>query len=158
MTIKMTGANQFLAGLRKQIRVPETIIRKKVEGLVYHAHHSITSKTPVWSGQSLRNWVWSMDQPTNNTLEAIDNGPPGPTSTMPLGAEPRRGPNQASSDATLESLSFGKPFRMYWLSNNAPDIVKLEYGQLPTPATSRNSAGMVRVTVQELLARLKMGK
>lgn len=158
MTVKMTGTKTFLAALQKNIKLPEVIIRKKVQELIHHAHYSITDRTPVWSGRSLRNWVWSMDQPYTNTLEAIDNGPPGPTNSMPLGSEPRRGPNKASSDATLEALTYRSPFRTYWLANNAPDIIKLEYGQLPTPASSRNSAGMVRVTVQELLAKLKTGR
>lgn len=155
--IKATGISTFLSGLQKETRKPERIIRKQVKSLVYYAHHHITDRTPVWSGQSVRNWVWSLDQAYTTTLEAIDNGPTGQTSTMPLGSEPRRGPNQASSDATFEALSYSNPFRAYWLSNNAPDIIKLEYGQLPTPTASRNSAGMLRVTVQELLARLKTG-
>ncbi len=158
MTIKMTGASAFLAGLRKNLKLPETIIRARVKELVYHAHYNITERTPVWSGQSVRNWVWTIDQPATATLDAIDNGPPGQTSKMPLGSEPRRGPNQASSDATFEALSYNNPFRSYWLANNAPEIIKLEFGQLPTPSASRNPAGMVRVTVQELLAKLKTGR
>ena len=154
----MTGAATMLAGLRKNMKLPETLIRKKVKESVHYAHYQITSRTPVWSGQSVRNWVWSMDQAATATLDAIDNGPTGQTSKMPLGAEPRRGPNEASSTATLEALSYTNPFRVYWLANNAPDIIKLEYGQLPTPTASRNSAGMVRVTVQELLERLKTGR
>lgn len=158
MTVKMTGAAQMIAALNKQLKMPETLIRKKVKELIHYAHYNITERTPVWSGQSLRNWVWSMDQASTTTLEAIDNGPPGPTNSMPLGSEPRRPPNQASSDATFMALSYNNPFRNYILTNNAPDIIKLEYGQLPTAASSRSPAGMVRITVQELLEKLKTGR
>lgn len=157
MTVKMQGVSSFLAGLTKDLQMPEKVVRPLVRNLVFTAHMSITDRTAVWSGRSLRNWVWTTGAPNGQTFDEIDNGDPGPTNSMPLGTEPRRGPNQAESDATRDQLSFRNPFQQFWFSNNAENIIELEYGELPTPSSARQKAGMVRVTFQELLLKLQTG-
>lgn len=142
---------KFLEGLLDK---PEEIMRDRMKKITLQAHHSIVNKTPVHTGKAVRNWHWSVGSPSGMVFDAIDNGPTGQTSKMSLGTEPRRGPNQQASLDTLKSLSFDDPFQKFILNNNDPNIGALEYGQLPTPQTSRNSAGMVRITVQNLLLSL----
>lgn len=153
--IDLSGVSSFITALEKQKEVPVKHIRKIVETCVFVLHEGITERTPVWSGRSLRNWVWTMDQPNTQVFEEIDNGPPGTTSQMQIGSEPRRAPNQSASDKTVLDLSFRNPYRQFWLSNNSESIIDLEYGNLPTPAMSRQPAGMVRVTMQDLLLELR---
>lgn len=157
MTVKMMGVSSFLAGLQKDLKLPEKVMRPLVQNLVFTAHTSITDRTAVWSGRSLRNWIWTTGTPNGQTFDEIDNGDPGPTNSMALGSEPRRPPNQAESDASLEALSFRNPFQQFWFANNAENIIELEYGELPTPSKARQKAGMVRVTLQELLLKLQTG-
>ena len=153
---EVINMNSFIAGLEKLKGEPEKIIRRKLEVVLRLVHKGVTSRTPVWTGKSLRNWVWTMDQPSSaSNLPALGSGDPGPTSTMPLGAEPRRPANQAAVDASFATLDLSKPMRAFWLSNNSDNIVDLEYGMLPTPGRSRNPAGMVRVTFEEVLQALR---
>jgi hypothetical protein len=158
MTLEMTGLDQFLKDLKALKQLPDKLIRVKLAYALPFLHKEITSKTPVWTGKALRNWIWTVGAPYGGgELPALGSGPPGPTNSMPLGAEPRRPANQAAADASFAQLNMKNPYQQFWLSNNASDIADLEYGKLPTPGTSRNSKGMVRVTLQNLLLSLEGG-
>ena len=153
--ISVNGMDAFLRGIEASKKAPDEMVRKTVEKLLRLVHTKVTMRTPVHSGKSLRNWVWSMDTPsTAANLPALGSGDPGQTSKMALGAEPRRPANQAAVDATFAALDLSKPMRAYWLSNRSSEIMDLEYGKLPTPGRSRNPAGMAAVTFQEALALL----
>jgi len=157
--LEMRGLDKFLSGLKKAKAVPDDMIRMKLSFALPFAHEEITSKTPVWSGQALRNWVWSVGSPnTSPAKPAMGTMPPGATNSMPLGAEPRRPVNQAEADASLARINWQRnPYQQFWFSNNAPDIMGLEYGLLPSPSRSRSPKGMVRVTVQNLILALEGG-
>lgn len=156
--LEMTGLDKFLAGLQEAKKLPDNLIRMKLNFALPFIHEEITSKTPVWTGESLRNWVWSTAEPnTAPPQPALGSMPPGPTNSMALGAEPRRPVNQAAVDASFAKLNLRNPYQQFWFSNNSPDIIDLEYGKLPTPGTSRSSKGMVRVTVQNLILALEGG-
>ncbi len=107
---------------------------------------TIKGHTPVWSGKAVRNYQWSVGAPASGVLEPVDSGPPGPTNSMPLGAEPRRAANEAAARQSLEAIDFGNPFQTFILTNNDPDIEGLEYGLLPTPDKSRSPNGMFGLT------------
>lgn len=156
MKLSVTNLNSFIGGLNKLKAEPEKIIRRKVVVALKLVHKNVTIRTPVHTGKSLRNWVWTMDRPSSaSNMPAAGSGPTGQTSKMTLGSEPRRPANQATVDATYQALDLSKPMRAYWLTNNSSEILDLEYGKLPTSEGSRNPAGMVRVTFQELIASLR---
>lgn len=156
--VSMSGLSGFLSGLEKAKQAPAKIMARKMMLACQFVHEGVTSRTPVHTGESLRNWVWSMNEPNSGTaMPALGEGDPGQTSKMRLGSEPRRPANQAPVDASLARLNFKDPFRQYWLSNNSKTIAGLEYGQLPNPQMSRSPNGMVRITVQELLLKLQTG-
>lgn len=117
-----------------------------IEGICEEVDETIKSYTPVWSGKAVRNYLWTTGAPATQVFDAIDNGPPGPTNSMPLGAEPRRDVNERAAHATLTSLNFSNPFQTFILSNNAEEIEGLEYGLLPTPESSRSPSGMFGLT------------
>jgi hypothetical protein len=118
----------------------------------------IKSLTPVHSGQSVRNYVWTIDVAFQGVLEAIDNGPTGRTNSMPLGSEPRRHVNEEAAAASLLALNFTNPFQTFVLTNNAPQIGGLELGLLPgPPLKSRSPAGMFGLTHQYTMLQLSRG-
>ena len=107
-------------------------------------HHSLLQMTPVWSGSAVANFTWSTGLPSMVYVSYADSGQPfGPTNDMPLGSEPQRAANEAISDASFATLSFDNPYQVYWLSNNDPDIMLIEYGQLPLPPHRIRSKAMV---------------
>ena len=143
--------------VRSNHRQVEAKVRKSMDGfrarfaagmkdLCEEVDETIKSHTPVWSGKAVRNYNWSVGQPDTTVHEAIDNGPPGPTNSMPLGSEPRREVNERAARESLMSLDFSNPFQSFILTNAADDIEGLEYGLLPTPEKSRSPNGMFGLT------------
>lgn len=153
MSVTLSNVGSFLEALERQKTVPEKMVQKVLKRVLTVAHKGVTMRTPVYTGKSLRNWVWTMDQPSSSSnLPALGSGDPGQTSKMKLGTEPRRPANQAAVDATFAALDLSKPLRSFWLTNNSAEIMDLEYGKLPTPGRSRSPSGMAAVTFQEILA------
>lgn len=127
----------------KSIRDLEARATKNIAALIEDVDAHIKSLTPVWSGQAVRNYIWTVNTAYGGVLEAIDNGPTGPTNSMTLGTEPRRGINEDAAAQSLGSLNLGKPFQTFILTNNSPDIEGLEFGRFPTPPLkSRSPNGM----------------
>lgn len=153
-----SNIGDFIDGLLDEEREFVKSMQVKVEGMVRFAHKSVLSRTPVHSGYSIRNFVWTVDEPySGGPVPAVGSMPPGPTNSMPLGMEPRRGVNEARPDASLEALDFKNPFRAFILNNPAETAMQLEFGLLPSPERSRSPAGMTGVTVQALITRLQSG-
>lgn len=121
---------------------------RNLDALVNEIDTQIKALTPVNTGQSVRNYIWSIGSPSSIVHDAIDNGPPGPTNSMALGTEPRRGVNEAAAAESLASLNLlANPFETIYLTNNAPEIEGLELGILPgPPLKSRSPQGMFGVT------------
>lgn len=118
----------------------------------------IKSLTPVYTGQSVRNYIWTAEQPFDMVLEAIDNGPTGHTNSMPLGHEPRREVNEEAAAVTLAQLNFSNPFQTFILTNNSPQIGGLELGLLPgPPMKSRSPSGMFGLTHAWTMLQLNTG-
>lgn len=141
------GKEEARAKAMASLAAVEARAAKNIERLCVQIDDHIKARTPVWSGQAVRNYIWTFDNPNMMVHDAIDNGEPGPTNSMPLGAEPRRGPNEAAARESLTGLDFGNPFRPIFLTNLSPDITGLELGTLPgPPLSSRSPNGMFGLT------------
>ena len=157
MPIKNRAATERF--FKKAMDMPRKVMSIKVMQAANFAHNSILDRTPVHTGQTLRNWKWSVGSPDmGQVLEARGSGSPGETSILTLGAESRRASNRADPDASFAKLNTKNPFQTFWMTNNSPAVLGLEFGKLPDPERSRNPAGMVRVTVQNLMMKLNSGK
>lgn len=127
-----------------------------VEGTVNTVHESLTSKTPVYSGQTVRNYRWSVGSPYSGpALEALGTEEPGNTGSMPLGTEPRRSANEEDSAKTLRLLDFKNPFKAFYVTNKSPAISGLEKGELPTEGRSRSPKGMFLITEMAVNTKLR---
>lgn len=127
-----------------------------IHQIIVGADEYIKSLTPVYTGETVRNYIWTMNVPFSGVHEAIDSGPTGATNSMPLGVEPRRAANEAAAGESLHDLSFGNPFQNYILTNNAPAVGGLELGILPgEPLKSRSPNGMFGLTHEYVLTKLR---
>ena len=125
------------------------------EHLVRALNEQVLSRTPVWEGDTIVNWRWSVGAPTGEHRDPVDNGPPGQTSGMALGSEPRRGPNELAARQSMEEALAAARGQLVdlWLENNAEGAVPLEYGMWPTPGGTRTPpGGIVRVAVRNVIA------
>lgn len=118
----------------------------------------IMALTPVWEGEAMVNYEWSVGSPL-----LVYNFPrgggvdPGHTNSMPLGPELRRPENEAAVRENLQAVLSANLPADIWLSNTSPGIIDLEYGLNPTPKTSRvsQSQGMVRLAVKQAMGMLR---
>jgi len=148
----------FSAGLDRAVDKIEKKFRARVIGSVNFTHSMILSRTPVHTGKSIRNYIWTVDkQYTGPQVGAAGTMPPGPTNSMSLGSEPRRPANEGRPTRSKLALDFKNPYRNFILTNVADTIKDLEYGLLPSPDRSRSPAGMFGITLQALSARIASG-
>lgn len=145
---RLEGKDKARKAALASIEELERRFAANVENLVEEVDTFIKSVTPVNTGQAVRNYIWTRGAPNTVVFDAIDNGDPGPTNSMPLGQEPRRGVNEAAAAESLIGLGIGtNPFGTIYLTNLSPDIEGLELGLLPGPPLhSRSPAGMFGIT------------
>lgn len=99
------------------IKEIEDIIRKSVFDLT----NSIIMDTPVDTGRARGNWFVSFDNPINSELDNLDK-------------------NGTSTISKAQSKIINNPIpQVYWIQNNLPYILRLEYGW-----SKQSPAGMVR--------------
>lgn len=126
----------------------------KTNEVLIALNEKILAGTPVWEGDTILNWRWSTRAPdTRHENPRGQNIDPGPTNTMALGEEPRRKINEERPRRSLTgALKAKKPIDIY-LTNTSDSAMAVEYGQLPTPGSSRtDSRGIVRLAIAEVQA------
>ncbi|AFU86571.1 tail completion or Neck1 protein [Caulobacter phage CcrRogue] len=138
------------AAFKRFFATAEKRYDERADRLLIRLNELILSRTPVWEGDTIHNWRWSTRAPDMRHEDPIGGVDPGRTNDMPLGVEPRRRANEARPRQSLAgALRAKEPIDIY-LTNTAESAVDLEYGLLPTKAQSRNSMGMVRISVKEV--------
>lgn len=126
----------------------ERKIDKQIIRIMIRLTDLILPTVPVWSGETLANWRWSVDH-ENETIfqpEAQDL-PPGPAVT---GQENRRRANEDKVRETLnDAITVPKKYRrVFFFSNPAPMAAPLEY-DIETPA-GRDARGKVRLALDKV--------
>jgi hypothetical protein len=154
-TATLVGKAEARRKALESIKQAQANFGKNVQIITITAQKMLESLTPVNTGQAVRNYVWTIGAPNSAALPAIDNGPPGPTNSMPLGQEPRRHANEEAADATLLTLNMANPFQTFICSNVSPDIEGLELGILPGPPwKSRSPNGMFGLVHQFIVTQV----
>lgn len=145
---ELVGKDAARRNAMASIEALERKFTQNLDQLVRDIDDHIKALTPVNTGQAVRNYIWSIGSPNSIVYDAIDNGPPGPTNSMSLGSEPRRGPNEEAAARSLTTLNLQQnPFAQIYLTNLSPDIEGLELGLLPgPPLRSRSPSGMFGIT------------
>ena len=153
---EIVGKQEARRAALNSIDALERRIARNIGEIIVEIDDLIKSLTPVNTGQAVRNYIWTMNSPFRGVLDPIDNGPPGPTNSMALGTEPRRGPNEAAAAESLGNINMRDPFGVIYLTNTSPDIVGLELGLLPgPPLKSRSPQGMFGITQATIVNRVK---
>jgi len=150
----------FSAHMNSYLPQKKVEFEERVRRIATHIHEGLLAKTPVWQGETIANYQWSIDVPMATKVGFVSSpADPGPTNTMPLGTEPRRAPNEAIANASFASISFKGSFgRVIYVTNNAEQWGGLEAGGLPlAPLRQRSPQGMAGVVMQEVKSRLEAG-
>jgi hypothetical protein len=152
------NASAFISGIDAFEQKFHKMFKERMRMLVSEGMRRLVAKTPVNTGQAVMNYVASGGNPYGGGVKEAGD-PVEATNALALGAERLRGRATAVAMATLASVDFSDPYKVYWITNKAPNIAGLEYGLLPeAPYTPRSPAGMFGVTLQELLALLSSGR
>lgn len=153
-----TNADQLERDLMKRLSGIEASIGGRVQEIITYIDTRVHQRTPVYTGQAVRNMIWSAGTPSSNVFEAIPSPEEtGHTSTMGLGEEPRRAANEAAAKDTLRGLNFSNPFQAFYLTNNSPDIGLIEGGGSGLPGKPRAPEGVFVITMVEVMQKLQSG-
>lgn len=118
---------------------------------------TILERTPVYTGRTLVNFHWTVDQPATEVRKpVVSSGLPGKTSNLALGSEPRRSANAAvvlsEANAVIERIRVGGikgDIPTIYLVNNSPSYYAVEYGTYSenarTPPGGITRAGEVKI-------------
>lgn len=110
--------------------------------------NELLKRTPVWSGETVANYVVSTS-PSPGASRRPSGGPPGPTNTMSLGSEPNRKTNEAIARQGLNSLGGGK-LRAVYITNAVSgkkwDLI--DNGAAPSKDRARNPGGVSKIALQ----------
>lgn len=87
-----------IARIKRELRALEIQAAQKVKAAAIDLVSTLIDNTPVWEGETVRNYGAAPGNAAiGGSKSAIGNSDPGPTNTMPLGTEPRRGQNAAAA-------------------------------------------------------------
>jgi hypothetical protein len=161
-TVKMLGIQELNRALKAEVKRLE---REAVEE-TRHAAEVVTEaffdRTPVWMGTTIRNYVWGRNtMPAGGEKAALGSGSPGPTNSMTLGSEPRRGANEAAVIAQMNATigPIRRLSNLYFTNLVSPgkwDLV--DSGSAPTPDRARNPGGVSPVAIQTARSQLRNWK
>jgi hypothetical protein len=158
MITMSTNSAEFISGLDKIGAGIRAKIAARVKEIVFYIDMKAHARTPVFTGQAVRNMIWATGSANGTTHEAIASPPEtGHTSMMGLGEEPRRAANTEAARATLLALDFKDPLKAYCLANQSPDIGLIEDGSAGIPGKSRAPSGVFAITIAEVMAKLSSG-
>lgn len=114
------GTSGEMAKLRKGVADLKRQALAEVVGAVLAATMTATQRTPVWEGETIRNYRWGRNgQRPAGTLPALGSGDPGPTNEMgtPPAGEPRRAVNESAALADALSTAHKTKLMNYVMVN-----------------------------------------
>lgn len=155
-----TNKAGFLKAMNRFEASIDLSYKKMLVKFAVQMNDRLLARTPVWEGTTIRNWQWALRSPAN-TVKIAEGGstPPGPTNSMALGTEPRRGANESAQKAGLmiflADLMMSPTVPTIYLTNPAPNAAAVEYGMLPTAERARTPAGgILRIALAETLTAM----
>jgi hypothetical protein len=154
-----TGIEAGLQPLRDAIVKFEKEAVEEVKKAAVVVQESFFSFTPVWEGETIRNYAWGVNgAPSNAHKSPIGTGEPGPTNRMKMGDEPRRGENQEAVMSELRSLLTFTRLVDLRLTNNSTIWDLVDNGSAPTSDRARNPGGVSKNAIARARGQLKNWK
>lgn len=160
--MKVTGTDAWLKQLENEVDkfekeqcVPE--MRNATRALM----EALFSRTPVWSGESVRNYAVGIGtMPAGGSKGQIGpKPPPRPTSEMALGEEDNRPANEsaARSDMNATLSRYHKIDKPIVVTNliAAKKWDLIDNGNAPFPGMGRNPGGVSKLAVQRVRNQLR---
>lgn len=119
MSVKFVNVSDFIGDIQKEIDEIKNKAVIEVRKAVSVIMMELMSRTPVWSGETVRNYRVGVNSMPSGTLAALGTGYPGDTNKMPLGPEPRRAENQnaALEEAMQAVASFNALNQTVFITN-----------------------------------------
>jgi len=158
MVVKFTNIVPTIKELRKAIVESEVQADKTTDHAALIIMEEFFKRTPVWSGETIRNYAWGKGKKASGSPKgAIGSGPPGPTGSMAMGAEPRRPANEAAVMSELQGLIADPKLGDMHLTNlvRADKWDLVDNGSAPTPDRARNPGGVTKIAMQIARARIQ---
>lgn len=156
----ITGVGAAMAELRRAAKELEQEAMAEVAAAAADALNIAMSRTPVWEGETVRNYRWSKGKtPASGTLSPVGGMEPGPTNTMgpaPAG-EPRRAGNEAAARADMLAVLKTPRLTTFTLTNtvNGSKWDLIDNGSAPGgPGQARRGpGGLSKLAAQAVRAR-----
>lgn len=170
MSLTLTGMRDVARAFDNMIKGREKQIADLRREVAKELTERMMENMPVWSGRTISSMVWSNAgtvaslQPHPHrggfALDGYYRGDPafGPTSTMPLGPEPRRGQAEAAVRATLEGLDYSIDKDVILTVHSVPwELVQV--GQAPDRnGRNRNKAVVSTIAIAAVKAKFSQVK
>lgn len=153
MTMKIKAKGMTDA---KISRVEKTIaqnLSRELEHKIGLFIEEALARTPVFTGKAIANFYFTLDAPASATSEPNTSAPITETNKLPLGVEPRRGPNEDLSRSRFANVKVTNPYRSMFITNTAPYFLALEYGSAPPEGEHESrvpAGGIMRGAAQRL--------
>ena len=153
------GAASEINRLMAEVRELEKEAVQEVKNAARVVVDELMRGTPVWEGETVRNYGVSVGGNSPSYRDALGTGDPGPTNSMSLGEEPRRGINEDAAKADVErSLAgFRKLGSRIAVVNTVGDTKwdLIDSGSAPTPDMARYPGGVEILATQRAKGRLR---
>jgi hypothetical protein len=152
-----TGADSWAALADKFAARAQAKIIAHRNAVISALTDHVAKLTPVWEGDTLQNWKWSVGSPNLTHREPVGGIDPGATNSMPLGSEPRRPMNTPPIFESLAAVLAYDGLDSIYLTNASEGAVPLEYGLWPggPGQVSRSPNGILRLALKQIRGNLR---
>lgn len=156
--VTIRNVPSFIAELRQEVKRLEQEAVGEVKIAAQTLVTELMSKTPVWSGETVRNYAVILSTGGVGGPRAPTGGDPGPTNTMPLGVEPRRAENELAAWSEINSVlaAYSKLGKIRVVNRIAADKWDLiDGGSAPTPQMARYPGAVALRAMQSARGKLR---
>ena len=144
-----TNSNAAFSAMEKELQAFEQECVKKTHEIAMALIEALFSKTPVWSGETVRNYTLSVrGRASGGTKTPV--GDPGP-----YASEIARGPNEALARGEARAALTNKKLLSIFVGNNvrSDKWELIDSGNAPEPGRSRYPGAVALRAEQEVRAR-----
>lgn len=158
MTVKINGIGAFAKEMKQALAELESEAVQEVAQAMPLISKEMMKRTPVWTGESVRNYTWQKGDLATGPTKAPLGGAPERTNDKALGTENNRGINEAAALASIPVVTGGKLTNVT-LTNTIDDKKwdLIDNGSAPTTPglTPRNPGGVSKIAIQSARRKLE---